>query len=664
MLEIIVDPTDQVSESNEDDNVATIPIEFSPAPNLTAALNTSSPPQLDQLQAGQQVTLDWQVTNTSSEASPGWLSNVVLKSGGEVIQNLASVSRSAPLEGNASVGQNATFALPGTIDGVPLEGNYTIEITVDADSQVFEAQEDDNTISVPIRVVAFPNLTILGAPNVAQTELTPGQQVAVSWFVRNASTQSVDSAWTASVVLQSSTGETLQTLGVVQRSESVAGQGSAIQSATVTIPTEVNGVALEGDFQLAVEVDSGATIVESDESDNSAATAIEIVGFPNLARVGLGNTSPASISEVELMPGQEVEISWLVRNTSQRQIDSSWSSTVVLQSGSLTETVAEVTQSETVNPSGSLVQSATFNLPEDLTGADPSGEFVVEITIDPTNSLAETDDSDNTTSLTIMIVAPPAEPPNLVPTLVSSDPALDGSSFAPGQNISLNWSVANSSPTALASPWNSTVVLKSQSGDILQTVASVARFGPTVNGMPVSQSATFELPVDLGGQPFVGDYILEITVDPGGTIEEGNEDDNTLTFAISVAQPTNPELLPGDANGDGEVGFVDFLALAINFGSTDAVFAQGDFDGNGTVNFLDFLIVANNFGNTAEPEPTPNLPGDADGDGTVGFLDFLALARNFGINNATIAEGDFDGNGSVNFLDFLVIANNFGTNSA
>ena len=58
------------------------------------------------------------------------------------------------------------------------------------------------------------------------------------------------------------------------------------------------------------------------------------------------------------------------------------------------------------------------------------------------------------------------------------------------------------------------------------------------------------------------------------------------------------------------------------------------------------------------------MPGDADGDGTVGFLDFLALARNFGINNATIAEGDFDGNGSVNFLDFLVIANNFGTNSA
>ena len=144
----------------------------------------------------------------------------------------------------------------------------------------------------------------------------------------------------------------------------------------------------------------------------------------------------------------------------------------------------EVTQTETVNPSGFLVQSVTFNLPEDLTGADPSGEFVVDITIDPTNTLSETNDNDNTTSLTIKIVAPPPEPPNLVPTLVSSDPGLDGDALAPGQTVSLNWSVENSSPTALAAPWNSTVVLKSQSGDVLQTVANVTKFGPTGQRRP------------------------------------------------------------------------------------------------------------------------------------------------------------------------------------
>ena len=57
------------------------------------------------------------------------------------------------------------------------------------------------------------------------------------------------------------------------------------------------------------------------------------------------------------------------------------------------------------------------------------------------------------------------------------------------------------------------------------------------------------------------------------------------------------------------------------------------------------------------PEP---LQGDADGNGKVDFLDFLALANNFGKQDAAQADGDFDGNGEVNFLDFLTLANNFG----
>ena len=54
--------------------------------------------------------------------------------------------------------------------------------------------------------------------------------------------------------------------------------------------------------------------------------------------------------------------------------------------------------------------------------------------------------------------------------------------------------------------------------------------------------------------------------------------------------------LPGDADGDGEVAFLDFLMLANNFGATDATYADGDFNCDGSVTFLDFLILANNFG--------------------------------------------------------------------
>lgn len=71
--------------------------------------------------------------------------------------------------------------------------------------------------------------------------------------------------------------------------------------------------------------------------------------------------------------------------------------------------------------------------------------------------------------------------------------------------------------------------------------------------------------------------------------------------------------IPGDADGSGDVGFLDFLALANNFG-TEGGFAEGNFDCAGTVSFLDFLTLANNFGSdgvaaAAVPEPNSLMLG-------------------------------------------------------
>lgn len=52
----------------------------------------------------------------------------------------------------------------------------------------------------------------------------------------------------------------------------------------------------------------------------------------------------------------------------------------------------------------------------------------------------------------------------------------------------------------------------------------------------------------------------------------------------------------GDADFSGRVDFVDFLALANNFGNQDAVWDEGDFDGDAIVGFDDFLLLAENFG--------------------------------------------------------------------
>ena len=58
-----------------------------------------------------------------------------------------------------------------------------------------------------------------------------------------------------------------------------------------------------------------------------------------------------------------------------------------------------------------------------------------------------------------------------------------------------------------------------------------------------------------------------------------------------------PDALAGDVNGDGIVGFVDFLVVAFNYGrQVDAAFQDGDFTGDGKVAFDDFLLLSNSYG--------------------------------------------------------------------
>ena len=55
-------------------------------------------------------------------------------------------------------------------------------------------------------------------------------------------------------------------------------------------------------------------------------------------------------------------------------------------------------------------------------------------------------------------------------------------------------------------------------------------------------------------------------------------------------------LQKGDFDGDGSVGFSDFLLLSTSFGQTGVGYANGDADCSGTVDFTDFLILSSNFG--------------------------------------------------------------------
>ena len=79
---------------------------------------------------------------------------------------------------------------------------------------------------------------------------------------------------------------------------------------------------------------------------------------------------------------------------------------------------------------------------------------------------------------------------------------------------------------------------------------------------------------------------------------DGGDGIDIWSLAVEDGIGSSGSLLPGDVDANGEVDFLDFLALARNFGKVDLPNGplDGDFDNDGDVDFLDFLTLANNFG--------------------------------------------------------------------
>jgi len=78
------------------------------------------------------------------------------------------------------------------------------------------------------------------------------------------------------------------------------------------------------------------------------------------------------------------------------------------------------------------------------------------------------------------------------------------------------------------------------------------------------------------------------------TATSSPNDTSEFSHTIQVQQAQ----LPGDADGDGLVGFDDLVILARDYGKP-GTFAQGDFNGDGFVGFDDLVILARNYGRKA-----------------------------------------------------------------
>jgi GH35 family endo-1,4-beta-xylanase len=115
--------------------------------------------------------------------------------------------------------------------------------------------------------------------------------------------------------------------------------------------------------------------------------------------------------------------------------------------------------------------------------------------------------------------------------------------------------------------------------------------GQTLTGFSVSYDAIQkQARIGFASIPTDGRWTLTL---PEAAVRDLSNNPNALASGSF-------EVLTGDADRDGTVGFSDLLIVAQNYGTTGRTFSQGNFDYDlaGRVDFDDLLIVAQRYGNS------------------------------------------------------------------
>lgn len=424
----------------------------------------------------------------------------------------------------------SAVTIPG---GTPL-GRYFVLVRANDAAAFVEGATANNVGASAAPIVLGPDLTATAASTV--TAIAPGANVSVMYTLRNLGGQATASFDVAFVLVPQSGGPERP----IGPGRTVAGLGAGAML-TFTNLLSIPPDAPAGAYRIRVITDSGDTVPEADETNNTVLTGLLNVVQADLTVPSTTFAPPAT------RPGGSVTVTHVVKNTAPVPGHAGPSSSRLRLSSNQSVGGAVADFGPVGVPSIAAGAMATVSKLVSIPADTAPGLYYVLASADDAGTIFEINEGNNLgVSQTRIIVGP-----DVLPTAATTLAAI-----APGRNLSVSYTLRNQGG-ATAGPFDVAFAIVPVDGSGTPIGPEVP-LGPRRSAVTIPAGGTAALSTTVVVPSFVsGPHRVRIIVDPGAVLVEADTTNNTILTAgtLTVVRPdlivppftfSPPTSAPGD----------------------------------------------------------------------------------------------------------------------
>lgn len=381
--------------------------------------------------------------------------------------------------------------------------------------------------------------------------VAPGEDIRVTWAGHVGGSDSIAGGFSSRIYLSTdtniTTGDTvLATIAEAAASDPGDTFGASAPGQLVTLP----GGLSDGTWYVGVIVDYNDSVDESNESNNTAWTALQVSAASDYDLVA-DSIAPQSGS---VAAGSSINVNWFGHADAGNSGDIAGNFTVGFY----------LSQDATVTTGDTLLDRATVAGPTTpgesfgangrsllIPGGTPAGTRYLGIIVDDTSSVAETNENNNGAVATINVTGGGGQA-DVLPTACTVSP----STVEPGDQVTLNWTERNQGTADAPQYW--TRVYRSSNTTYepgTDIMLGQRRPGPIAAG----GQDFFDLTPTIPSYTTDGTWYLLVVSDNDDEVPESNENNNVCSVAVTVGSGGVPGtsdrwLIPAAASAPGYSG--------------------------------------------------------------------------------------------------------------